>query len=315
VPETRTCPACRAALHPWREVEGTDPALAGTWPLLRCARCGTAVTGGAPPGEDPHAVGAYGGTPRLAALARPLLGAFDRRRARLLARALDRPDLQGVRVLDAGAGRGRFVAYARAAGAAAEGLEPSRRGADAASARYGVALRRERVEEASFAPQSFDAVTLWHVLEHVDDPDPMLAAIARWLRPGGVLLAGVPNLDSIQARVGGARWYHLDVPRHRVHYTPAGLRVAVQRHGLRPRFVEHRLLEHNPFGMWVSAVSRLTDTPSYAFHLLQGNASAHSRDLAITLAALPLAPLAALAELGAAAMGRGGTIALAAVRG
>jgi hypothetical protein len=83
--------------------------------------------------------------------------------------------------------------------------------------------------------------------------------------------------------------------------------------GVRQR-THHRLAEHNAFGMWQSAVSRFTDTPSWLYHALKRNAPLRSRDALITAAALPLAPLAVVAELAADAARRGGTIAAVARR-
>jgi hypothetical protein len=125
---------------------------------------------------------------------------------------------------------------------------------------------------------------------------------------------GVPNLASVQARLGGERWYHLDVPRHRVHFTPAGLDDLLRANGFTPVRTHHLLAEHNPFGMWQSLVSRLTTQPSYLYNLLKRNAPVRSPDLAITALALPLAPVAALAELAAGLAGRGGTVAVLARR-
>ncbi|HVF77939.1 MAG TPA: class I SAM-dependent methyltransferase, partial [Solirubrobacteraceae bacterium] len=156
-----------------------------------------------------HEAGAYGGgAPRGSGLAAPLLRAFDRRRLSFLSRAGARPP---GRLLDIGAGRGRFVAAARATGWAADGIEPSLRGVVGARA-LGIELEQAAIEEADVAPSSVDAAALWHVLEHLDDPGAALERIASWLRPGGLLVVGVPNLGSVQARAGGARWYHLDVP-------------------------------------------------------------------------------------------------------
>jgi SAM-dependent methyltransferase len=245
----------------------------------------------------------------MARAAAPVLRAFDRQRLRILAASVPAP----ARVLDAGAGRGRFVAAALGAGYAARGIEPSRRGADAASA-TGAAVERATIAAATVEPGSLDAVTLWHVLEHLDEPGPALARIASWLRPDGVLLVGVPNLASFQARLGGERWYHLDVPRHRVHFTPAGLDALLRAQGFTPVRTHHLLAEHNPFGLWQSLLSRVTAHPSYLYNLLKRNAPARSPDLAITVLALPLAPVAALAELGAGLARRGGTIAVLARR-
>ena len=306
----RACPACGGALVAWRTVPGSDPALPGDYELARCARCGSAVTL-APAPAQAHEGGAYGGgAPRGSRLAAPLLCAFARRRLALLARAGARTP---GRLLDVGSGRGRFVAEARAAGWDAHGIEPSLRGVEGARA-LGIGLRRGGIEDAEVPARSLDAATLWHVLEHLDEPGPALARIAGWLRPGGLLLVGVPNLGSVQARVGEARWYHLDVPRHRTHFTVAGLHALLRARGLEPISTHHALAEHNPFGLWQSLVSRATRTPSWLYHVLKHNAPLRSRDALVTAAALPLAPVAVLAEAAFGLLGRGGTIAVVARR-
>jgi SAM-dependent methyltransferase len=287
------CPACGGPLAAWRE------------PLARCERCGTAVT--LAPARRP---GGSSRAPRGGWLAAPVLAAFDRARLRMLRGAVPAP----ARLVDAGAGRGRFVAAARRAGYDASGFEPDPARAAAAAA-YGVELVAKGIEESTFEPGSLDVVTAWHVLEHVDDPDAGVARIAGWLRPGGVLLAGVPNLASVQSCLGGARWYHLDLPSHRTHFTPAGLRALLSRHGLEAVHTRHVLAEHNPFGMWQSLVNRVTRRPSYLFRLLKREAPLDPRDLAITVLALPLLPLAAGLELAAGLARRGGTIAVLAVKG
>ncbi len=155
---------------------------------------------------------------------------------------------------------------------------------------------------------------MWHVLEHLESPGEALERIAAWLVPGGGLLVGVPNLASLQSRLFGEHWYHLDVPRHRTHFTPAGLIELLRRSGFDVLDVRHRLLEHNPFGMWQSAVNRFTEHPSYLYNLLKRNAPLRCTDLALSRVALPLAPVAALAELAAGMTRRGGTIAVLARR-
>jgi hypothetical protein len=74
------------------------------------------------------------------------------------------------------------------------------------------------------------------------------------------------------------------------------------------------LLEHNPFGMWQTLVSRFTSYPSYVYNVLKRNAPLRSADLAISAAALPLAPLAGALELLAGRRGHGGTVAVLARR-
>ena len=303
-----SCPACGGLLKGWRFVAPGEPDGERV-PLLRCVACRTAVTA-APPEPAAHDSGAYGTAKfRLAKAVEPVLTAFDRHRLWMLRRGGVAP---GARVLDAGAGRGRFVATARAAGYDASGLEPSARGVQAAREVYGLELQRAGIEDARVEPRSYDAVTLWHVLEHVEDPGAVLEIVGAWVRPGGVLLVGVPNLASAQAGAGRGRWFHLDVPRHRTHFTADGLRRLLARTGFEVVGERHVLAEHNPFGMWQSLVNRFTRTPSWLFRFLQRDAPLFSRDALVTLLALPLLPPAALAELVAGLARRGGTIAVVA---
>ena len=305
-----SCPACGGRLARWRDVPASDPSLGDLrFELLRCSECGSAVTVGEAPG-DLHETGAYrSGAPRLSAAARPILRMFDRQRLSLISPLRPPP----ARLLDAGAGRGRFVLAAGRAGYDATGIEPSERGWQAAT-ELGAPVLRASIEKAPIEPRSIDVVSLWHVLEHLDEPLGALARVSDWLSRDGVVLIGLPNLASLQARWGGARWYHLDVPRHRVHYTPRGLTRLLERSGFQIVRRRDLLLEHNPFGMWQSLVNRATRHPSYLYNLLKRNAPPRSGDLLISVAALPLAPVAGLVELGAGAARRGGTIAVVAQR-
>jgi len=301
------CPACGGRLVAWRHAPAAE-ADAADVALARCVGCASAVTLDPVP-PDAHEAGDYApGAPRGAGLAAPLLRAFDARRLALLRAAMPPP----ARLLDVGAGRGRFVAAARAAGYVASGLEPSRRGVEAARDAYGIGLERVTLEAARVEPGSIDALTLWHVLEHAHDPGAALRAVRSWLAPGGVLLVGVPNLASWQARLAGPRWYHLDLPRHRTHFTAAGLTTLLSDSGFTVERTDHVLAEHNPLGMWLAGVSRLTRRPSYLYHLLKRNAPVRSPDLPLTLLALPLVPVAAALELLGGLARRGGTVAVVA---
>jgi SAM-dependent methyltransferase len=307
------CPACGGGLSRWRSAVSSEPRFGSRrYELARCDRCGSAVTlGQAPPGL--HECGAYRrDAPRFHRMVQPVLRGFDRQRLAML-RPLAAP---GATLLDVGTGRGRFVSSALGTGYAARGIEPSPRAAD--EIRSGtvdhVRVERAGIAQADIEGGSLDVVTAWHVLEHLDDPGDALQRIRGWLRPGGALLVGVPNLASAQAGLGGSRWYHLDVPRHRVHFTPAGIRSLLRMSGFEPVRTHHVLAEHNTFGMWQSLVNRATSNPSYLYNLLKRNAPVRSKDLAITALALPLAPVAALAEVLAGAVRRGGTIAVLARR-
>ena len=306
-----SCPACGGqAAHAWTAPAGEE-GLSG-FGVAICSTCGTGVTEGDFPVEaELYETGAYAPErARGAGLAAPILRRFDRRRLQFISSRFKAP----ARVIDAGCGRGRFVAAAAAAGFDAAGVEPSERGSIGARDMYGIELIRAEIETAPIETGSCDVVTLWHVLEHVRDPGQTVEVLTNWLRPGGGLLVGVPNFDSVQARVARTRWYHLDLPRHRTHFTEAGLHTLLTRHGLVVVQCDHQMMEHNWFGMWQTAVSRFTSRPSYFFHLLKRNAPVKSLDLVISLLALPFIPLAILTEIVCGAIRSGGSIAVLAIK-
>jgi len=306
------CPACEA-LSPERWRRATPSGLIGgveaSYELWRCRGCGTAVT--FPRERDPLAEGLYetgvyappDGV--LDLLLEPLRRIAERDRMRFL--TLLEP---GARVFEVGAGDGRFLSRLARRGYRVEGLEPAGDGTRAA----GVQVRAVTVEEAGPPAAGPDAVIAWHVLEHLDDPAAALAKIRSWLGPGGILVLAVPNLASLQARLTGDRWFHQDVPRHRTHFTPRGLRAALRRTGFRPLRESHLLIEQNPLGMWQSLLNALTSERDVAFRVLKGDLSARAgrvswRDLAVTVVAgFLLIPLATALELIAGLLGHGGSM-------
>ena len=223
----------------------------------------------------------------------------------------------GARVLEVGAGDGKLVAAMRSAGLEARGIDPSPAAADAAR-RIGVEVRTAGVDDAVVGAGETDAVVLWHALEHFDDPRAALSRVRGWLPAGGGLVVAVPNLASLQARIGGDRWFHQDVPRHRTHLTPAGLAALLGRSGFAVDRVRHLLVEQNPLGMWQTMLNRLTGERDLAFRALKRDLAPIARerrvrDLAVTVVAGPLLSVpAAVIELGAGIARRGGSIVVSA---
>jgi len=300
-----TCPACAGPLAAWISVPSGEPADPRRFELLRCPDCGSAVTAGDPPGPEAYEQGVYrSGQPRAAAL----VGALQRAVAAQPIRLLERGGLApGARVLDAGAGGGRLVAALAARGHDAYGIEPSARSRERAVA-AGLDVRAETLGE--HAARDLDAVVMWHVLEHLDDPLGALERVRGWLKPGGLVLLGVPNRESVQARMAGPGWLHFDAPRHRVHLTPRGLEALAHSAGFERPATHHMIWEHNPAGMWMAILTRMGMAPGLPFHLLKRNARARPVDVALLAAGVPLAPLAVAAEAIAAAARRGGTVAM-----
>jgi len=294
-------------------VPAGEPSDERAFPLLRCLVCGSEATGGVPPDPELYEQGVYSPrAPRLPGLVERLQRLAAAQPVAMLRSAGLRP---GARVLDVGAGRGRLVAALLAAGYEASGIEPSARSAGMAAARD-LPVTRASIDSppTGAVADGLDAVVLWHVLEHLDDAPGALRLIATRLRPGGLLLVGVPNVASLQATIAGEGWLHLDVPRHRAHHTPLGMRLLLRRAGFSPVLARQMVWEHNPAGMWMSLLTRLGMSPGFPFHALKRNIALSRRDLALCLVGLPALPVALALEAAGAALGRGGTIALVARR-
>jgi 2-polyprenyl-3-methyl-5-hydroxy-6-metoxy-1,4-benzoquinol methylase len=121
----------------------------------------------------------------------------------------------GGPLVDVGAGPGGFAAAARDAGYDVTAIEMDERCCDYMRERLGVrAIGSDDPIGALRELQPARAISMWHVLEHLRDPAAMLATAADRLQDGGVLAIGVPNPAALQFRALGARWAHLDAPRH-----------------------------------------------------------------------------------------------------
>jgi SAM-dependent methyltransferase len=121
------------------------------------------------------------------------------------------------RLLDVGCGRGDLAEWFGARGWQVAGVEPAEQAARQAAGR-GIDVHIGTLDDARFAPGSFDAVTFNHALEHVPDPLVTLRQTAELLRPGGLVAISVPNFGAWQRRTFGASWFPLDLPRHLQHF-------------------------------------------------------------------------------------------------
>lgn len=98
---------------------------------------------------------------------------------------------------------------------------------------------------------TFDAIVMWQVFEHLQDPWSVLALASDRLNPGGILILDMPNPDAFQFKLLGRRWVHLDPPRH-VSLMPADLvvkRAAI--YNLKPELIttaNHGANSYNGFG-------------------------------------------------------------------
>jgi SAM-dependent methyltransferase len=236
-PSAPACPVCGAALPDAPLLQGPDRLLGtpGLFDLRVCPSCGAAVTGPPlAPGELPRLYGrGYAAHGEQAGPLAPLMRSLKRAQAGAILRMPPfSTALSGTpgRVLDVGCGRGDLGGALLARGWKVAGIEPSEPAA-AAAERRGVEVLGATLEASELAAGQYDAIVFRHSLEHMPDPLESLRRAAEALRPAGVIVISLPNFSSWQRRRFAGDWFHLDLPRHRVHFTPSSLAVAARRTG------------------------------------------------------------------------------------
>jgi len=140
--------------------------------------------------------------------------------------------LKTGKLLDIGCGTGYFAGAMKAAGWEVTGIEPDQKARDLAYSLFGFpVISPDQI--SSLPSESFDAITLWHVLEHFNDPVKYFSEISRLLKPEGLCLVALPNSSSYDAVYYLKFWAAYDVPRHLWHYNPATFNRLLEKVGFR----------------------------------------------------------------------------------
>lgn len=126
-------------------------------------------------------------------------------------------------LLDLGCSSGGFLQAMAGPSWKLHGIEMSERVARRAEAASGAQVFVGDILDAPWRPASFDAITCFHVFEHLYEPQAVLQKVAEWLKPGGIFYVMVPNIDSAGARIFRSYWYALELPRHLFHFSPVSL--------------------------------------------------------------------------------------------
>ncbi len=135
-------------------------------------------------------------------------------------------------LLDVGAGTGSFLNEMKENGWNVKGLEPDSDARSVARALHNIELE-ESNHLFSLAGESFDAITMWHVLEHVHELNGYITQLKALLARNGKLIIAVPNYTSYDAAAYKAYWAAYDVPRHLYHFSPKSIKMLVEKHGLK----------------------------------------------------------------------------------
>lgn len=150
---------------------------------------------------------------------------------------------KGKNLLDIGCGTGYFPAFMKRKGYAVNGVETDPKARAFAEKEFGIRVYSPEDFLGHKIEGVFDVITLWHVMEHLDDFNLYLERILEHLSPGGSLVIALPNCNSLDARYYKAFWAGYDVPRHLWHFTPSTLKTLAEKHGLKIRKMKRLMLD------------------------------------------------------------------------
>ena len=139
--------------------------------------------------------------------------------------------IRNGKLLDIGAGIGGFAFGMKESGWDVLAIEPDPAARKKGKDLYGIEL----LEAESFfklSGQSFDVITMWHVLEHVHDLHPYVQQLKNIIKNTGKIFIAVPNYTSTDAAVYKEFWAAYDVPRHLYHFSPRAINVLMEKNGL-----------------------------------------------------------------------------------
>jgi SAM-dependent methyltransferase len=138
--------------------------------------------------------------------------------------------LEKGQLLDIGSGTGHFLNEMKNSGWDVKGIEVSEDARNYSVNSLGVDVLAP--DDLPYLPdQSFDCITLWHVLEHIHDLKGYASGIKRLLKPTGKCVVALPNCNSYDAEHYKKFWAAYDVPRHLWHFSPASFSYYARKNG------------------------------------------------------------------------------------
>jgi len=203
-----------------------------------------------------------------AGLVEQVLDGFRKYRARKIAKKLP----SGARILDIGCGNGNFLEYLSSLNDfELHGIERDMTAASRAMSKKGMTIKTTPLEIGDYPDHYFDAISLFHVFEHLTNPSETLQIIEQILKPGGILYLSFPNIGSLQAVLFKGKWLHLDPPRHLLFFKPSDFITMMKKRNFECSRVNYISLEQNPFGMIQSILNVVFKKREILFERLKGN--------------------------------------------
>ena len=224
--------------------------------VLNCEKCGLGHTLPIPANLSDYYTNYYGERHGATANFRAW------RRFKLLESSFEKP-LNSKRILDIGCGDGAFLEQAKMHGWQTIGTELN----ENLETELEVYSNLSEVKE-KYGVRSFDAITLWHVLEHFENPKEVLDEASLLLKDQGRMLIAVPDAKGLQARFFGNKWLHLDTPRHLYHFSFFALEKILEETGFKILQSHHQEFEYDLLGWSQSALNKVFHTPNIFFKTL-----------------------------------------------
>ena len=210
----------------------------------------------------------------------------------------------GRAIIDFGSGKGLFLALAQKCNLKVYGVETSQPRSDYARSTFSLNINTERYRNGNIFGTCVDAITLFHVLEHLPNPQNILFNLIKSnLNKDGIVIIEVPNFSSIQSRIAGNHWMHLDVPRHVLHYDIDTLKALLERLKLKPLKYEGFSMHLGVLGM-VQSIMKVM----FAYDRSLLTELKYHRSTSLLVMVILILPVAILIELSAAMFLRGGII-------
>jgi ubiquinone/menaquinone biosynthesis C-methylase UbiE len=138
--------------------------------------------------------------------------------------------IQKGNLLDIGCGTGHFANFMKQSVWDVSGIEINEKARSFATTQFGLNVIDPEMISA-LQKESFDCITLWHVMEHFHDPFKYFSEISRMLKPGGTCIVALPNSNSYDSKFYGAFWAAWDVPRHLWHFSPSTFKIFAEKGG------------------------------------------------------------------------------------
>lgn len=215
------------------------------WRVVRCRRCGLAYLNPRPAELELEALyteAYFQSVKRRIGAEDPERGIVERTEDIV---AIERFKRNGA-LLDIGCATGHLLVAAKRRGWEVTGIEFSEWAGRIAKEQFGLNVLVGTVESLTLPSKRFDAITVYHVLEHLPDPLKTLEHVSRWMKDRGLLVIRLPNLQGFDAWYYRKQWDGWDVPFHFYHFSPntlkrllalAGFQVTLFEFPLSPLFV------------------------------------------------------------------------------